>query len=234
MGDRINTLLFDLDGTLTDPREGIVGSIAYALERLGRPVPPLSALERYIGPPLYQAFEELLETDDRARIEGAIELYRERFRDEGIFENRVYPGIADALTTLQASGFTLVVASSKPHPFVRRIIEHFGLRAYFTNLYGSELSGVRSDKVELIAHVLECEGLGAEDGLMIGDRLHDARGAIENQVRSVGVSWGYGSRAELTQAGCERIVDSPEQLVDYLTNFGVSSVSDVDSGAAGC
>lgn len=213
-------LLFDLDGTLTDPREGIVGSIRHALEALGVASPSDARLERCIGPPLATAFSELLETRDQAAIDRAVTLYRERFGEHGLYENVVYPGIDESLAALRRAGHPLFVVSSKPRVYVERIVEHFALRAHFEGLYGSELDGTRSDKVELIAWVLEVEGFGHAAPIMVGDRHHDVIGARRNGLTAVGVGWGYGSRDELGRAGADVVLDHPRELFGALTGSG--------------
>jgi phosphoglycolate phosphatase len=202
-------LLFDLDGTLTDPREGIVGCIRHALERLGCGAPPDPELDICIGPPLRESFCRLA---GEALADAAVEPYRERFRVTGMFENRVYPGIPEALAALGAAGWRLLVVTSKPAVFAERIVRHFELSPHFAAVYGSELSGLRADKGELIAHVLASESIAPERALMIGDRSHDVVGARKNGVRSAGVLWGYGTREELQAAGAGRLYESVAML----------------------
>lgn len=213
-------LLFDLDGTLTDPREGIVGSIRHALAALGVESPCDARLERCIGPPLAAAFAELLETRDPPLIDRAIAAYRERFGERGLYENAVYPGIDESLAALRRAGHPLFVVSSKPRVYVERIVEHFALGAHFDELYGSELDGTRSDKAELIAWVLEAEGFGHAAPIMVGDRHHDVIGARKNGLTAVGVGWGYGSRDELERAGADLVLDHPRELFEALTGSG--------------
>jgi phosphoglycolate phosphatase len=203
-------VLFDLDGTLTDPREGIVACIQHALASLLRPVPDESALLKFIGPPLRDCFRELLGSDDG--VEAAVAAYRDRFRAVGMLENAVYEGIPEALATLRTRGARLYVATSKPRVFAERILEHFDLAKHFTATYGSELDGTRSDKRELIAHVLAESRLSPHSTVMVGDRSHDVLGARANAVLPVGVLWGYGSREELTAAGAERLCVDPSEL----------------------
>lgn len=213
--NRTTTLLFDLDGTLTNPALGITQCIRYALEQMGE-APAAEPLERFIGPPLEESFAQLLDRADDSRVRAAIEHYRHRFTETGIFENEVYPGIPAALTELQAAGVEMYVATAKPHVFANRIIDHFELRSFFRRVYGSELSGVRARKGELIRHLLVEENLSPSNTCMIGDRKHDIEGARENGVRSVGVVWGFGARAELEQAGADDLVES----VASLTRLG--------------
>lgn len=205
----IASLFFDLDGTLTDPREGIVRCIQHALARLDQPIPPADKLVWCIGPPLQAAFSTLLKTEDVAEQQAAVEFYRERYRDIGIFENGVYPGIPEALAALSEQGHRLYVVSSKPGVFVERVIRHYDLDSHFLALHGSELSGERTQKAELITYVLDQHGIAAGDATMIGDRRHDIEGGLATGVRTLGVTWGYGGEAELREAGAADIIDAP-------------------------
>jgi phosphoglycolate phosphatase len=209
-------LFFDLDGTLTDSRPGILKSMHHALTTLGLPVPADEALVRFIGPPTQEAFRELLGSSDPELNARAIAVYRERFARLGIFENSVYPGIVAGLRTLAEAGFPMLVVTSKPEIFAQRIIDHFELRPFFRHVYGSELTGERGNKAELIAHVLASEGLRPASAWMIGDRLHDVRGAKHNGLRSAGVLWGYGDRSELTQAGADAVFESMSDLLRHF------------------
>ena len=206
-------LFFDLDGTLTDSRPGIVSGIQHALQVMGLDVPPAEALLRFIGPPTHDAFREILGTADPELNARAIAIYRERYALSGLFENSVYPGVSEGLSVLAEAGATMFVVTSKPVMFAERIIDHFELRRFFRRVYGSELNGERSNKGDLISYVLGTEQL-ANEPWMIGDRLHDIRGAKLNSLRSAGVLWGYGSREELSQAGADAIFASMPELVD--------------------
>ena len=206
----MKALLFDLDGTLTDPREGITRCIAHALTRMGLEPPPLEALTFAIGPPLRGSFAQLLACEDRARIEQAVAHYRERFADVGLFENAIYPGIAEALRELQDA--QLFVATSKPQVYAERIVRHFGLEAHFVAIHGCELDGTREDKRDLLAHLMELRGVRANDAVMIGDRGADMRAGRHHGMRALGVRWGYGSDDELRDAGAHALCDSPGAL----------------------
>jgi len=206
-------LLFDLDGTLTDPYPGITRCIAYALERMGVPAPPAEKLRWCIGPPLKHSLAKLLASDDASRVEEALTLYRERFGTVGLFENEVYDGVPAVLDTLNAKGHTLFVATSKPEVFARRIVDHFGLGDYFRAVYGSELDGTRADKTHLIAHILEQESLEECESVMIGDRAYDMVGAKANGLSRFGVLWGYGTRGELAGSGAQALVAAPLDLI---------------------
>ena len=190
------TLLFDLDGTLTDPREGITRSVQHALAQLNIHEPDLAALEHFIGPPLLQCFMQTYQLSEELGWQ-AVHHYRERFKVTGLYENRVFDGVDALLGQLVAQGRTLYIATSKPTVFAREIARHFGFEQHFKMIYGSELDGTRTDKVELIAHLLREEGLDPADCLMIGDRKHDLIGASRNGLHGAGVGYGFGSHAEL-------------------------------------
>jgi phosphoglycolate phosphatase len=210
-------IFFDLDGTISDPREGIVHCLQYALERLGHAAPPEQQLVRYIGPPLYESLGVLLNSTDAALVKRAVESYRERFVAKGLFENSLYPGIPDVLEKLRDQHYQLHIVTSKLTTFARQIVGHFGLEGFFHKIHGSELDGTRADKKDLIAHVLNEEQIHPTDAVMIGDREHDIRGALMNGVRPIGVLWGYGSRDELTQAGASVLCDTPESLAKHFS-----------------
>jgi phosphoglycolate phosphatase len=198
----------DLDGTLTDPFEGISKCIAYAMERLGQAVPPDTRLRRFIGPPLLETFGELVGNELAPR---ALEHYRERFSEVGWRENAVYPGIHDALAAITAAGHDCFVATTKPHVFARRIVEHFELATFFTAVYGSELDGTRTDKTELLRYAQRGRPAGRET-VMIGDRYHDVVGALNNGFRAIGVTWGFGTADELLDAGADCLAATPADL----------------------
>ena len=210
-------LLFDLDGTLTDPFPGITKSILYALDMLGGQLPPGESLGWCIGPPLKESFAKLLNSDDSALAEKALAFYRRRFGTVGLFENRVYDGIPQALEALKENGHRLYVATSKPGVFARRIIDHFGLNRYFNGIYGSELDGTRNDKNALISHILQRESIDRSQALMIGDREYDIIGAKQNGVSGVGVLWGYGTQDELEAAGAHAFIQHPRELVTVIS-----------------
>lgn len=212
----IKNVLFDLDGTLTDPREGITRCIQYALERMNRPVPLQSALEAFIGPPLRGTFKNILEATDAALVEEAVCLYRERFSSVGIFENEVYAGVAQMLESLQAAPARLFVATSKAEVFAERILAHFGLSRFFAGVYGSTLDGRFDDKADLLRHLLASERLEARETVMVGDREHDVIAARRNGIFSLGVTYGYGTREELRAAGADALSESPGEVVEFL------------------
>lgn len=206
-------LLFDLDGTLTDPFPGITNCISYALDMLGRQSPPRESLRWCIGPPLKDSFVKLLASDDDALSEKALAFYRERFGSVGLFENKVYVGIPEVLEKLQQGGHTLYVATSKPRVYAERIVDYFGLYRYFKRVYGSELDGTRSDKTGLISHILQKESIATSEASMIGDREHDIIGAKENGLYGYGVLWGYGTKDELETSGAHAFIKTPRDLI---------------------
>ena len=208
----MNTVFFDLDGTLTDPKEGITRSIQYALERLSALVPEMDDLLWCIGPPLRASLAQLLNGDDDAAGE-ALALYRERFAETGLYENAVYAGIPDVLKVLKSQGKRLFVATSKPHVYAERIVEHFGLGDYFEIVFGSELDGTRVEKTDLLQYVIAQTETDPSEAVMIGDREHDMLGARNNGLSRIGVLYGYGSEAELRAAGAEQLVSSPAELL---------------------
>lgn len=209
-------MLFDLDGTLTDPQEGITNSVAYALEQYGIHVEDKSSLNKFIGPPLKDSFMEYYGfAEDRA--EEAVWKYREYFNEDGIFENKVYPGIPQMLQRLNDQGKILIVATSKPTVYAKRILERFELSQYFADVQGSEMDGRRTKKEEVISYALEQNQITDNaQAVMIGDREHDIIGAKKCGLDSIGVLFGYGSREELEGCGAGQIVDTVQMLEDLL------------------
>jgi phosphoglycolate phosphatase len=210
----MHAIFFDLDGTLTDPKPGITGSIQYALRKLDVAVPHQDELTWCIGPPLRASFVTMLGGESRA--DQALALYRERFADVGLYENSVYPDIEHILAALRQQPRRLFVATSKPRVFAERIIDHFGLTGYFERVYGSELDGTRVNKSELLAYAIETTGVDPSQALMIGDRSHDIVGAKNNGMRGIGVLYGYGSEEELIGAGASHVCASPRALLDHI------------------
>lgn len=205
--------LFDLDGTLTDSRPGILACIRYALDHAGVESPGEQDLQRYIGPPLSQSFAQLLAVEVTSpRVTEAIARYRERFTATGMFENTVYERIPSTLDEVARRGARLYVATSKPRVYAQRILEHFGLADRFVAIFGSELDGRLCDKSELIEHVLATAALDPAESVMIGDREHDMFGAVRNRVYPAGVLWGYGAQEELSNAGAQRLLSTPEEI----------------------
>jgi phosphoglycolate phosphatase len=206
-------LLFDLDGTLTDPKIGITRCIQHALEALGHEPPKTDTLEWCIGPPLKYSFGRLLDSGDDTLLEQAVHLYRQRFAEVGLFENRVYDGIPESLAGLQQQGFRLFLATAKPRIFAEQILDHFGLAGYFETAHGSELNGLRTDKSSLVQHILTTEGLAPDQTMIIGDRKFDIIGGKANGIRTGAVTYGYGTREELMAEAPDVLFDSPDQLL---------------------
>ena len=213
----INTVLIDLDGTLTDPKVGITTSARYGLNKIGHPIADDVSIDWIIGPPLKASLAKILNvdvTDDLA--EQALLGYRERFSVTGLFENLVYPTVAETLHALNERGYTLYVATAKPTIYAKQILEHFNLAQYFKVIYGSELTGERTNKAELIAYILEQESLKAENCLMIGDREYDVLGARKNGIEAIAVEYGYGSDDEITRAAPKARIESFTELLQHL------------------
>ncbi len=212
-------MLFDLDGTLTDPKLGITTCVQYALKAFGIEEPDLDKLEPFIGPPLKDSFMEFYGFDE-AKAQKAVEKYRERFQDIGLYENEIYIGIPKMLRTLWKKGIHLAVASSKPTVFVERILEHFKIKKYFEVIVGSELDGTRVNKDEVVQEALrqlfQNKQVEKEKVYMIGDRKFDVEGAHAQGIESVGVSYGYGGLEELKEAQSDYIVRSVAELEGFL------------------
>ena len=207
-------LLFDLDGTITDPAPGIIGSVIHALETLGVEAPQFESLHWTIGPPLRASFRRLLGGDER--VEEALAIYRSRYRDGAMFEATLYEGVAEAISALAKDGYTLVLATSKPHVFARSILAHFALAQHFAAIHGAELDGRHDDKGQLIGHILKVEQVDPASALMIGDREYDVRGAARHGISTIGALWGHGGEAELRAAGAVALCRSPASLPDLV------------------
>lgn len=213
--ERIKNVLFDLDGTLTDPAEGITNALMHAQRRLGMAVSPREALYVFIGPPLIETFMSEWGLT-RAESEQALVYYREHFSTKGLFENVPYEGIGQALAELKEAGLRLFVATSKPEPLSLRILEHFDLLPYFEAVAGSTMDEQRTKKGEVIAYALQTFHLDPAETVMVGDRKHDVIGARENGLPCLGVLYGYGSREELTAAGAAALAADVGELVAWL------------------
>jgi len=209
-------ILFDLDGTITDPGIGITSAIMYALDKMGIEVPERHELYKFIGPPLWDSFEKYygLSYDEADR---AVELYREYYTVKGIFESSLNEGIEDLLKKLKDSGKNIVLATSKPEPFAKQVINSSNLTDYFDFIAGSNLDRTRSDKAEVIKYALSsCNISDIHNTIMIGDREHDILGAKKNNIQSIGVLFGYGSREELESAGADFIAENAKDLEALL------------------
>ncbi len=211
-------ILFDLDGTLTDSGEGIMKSVQYALEKIGKPEPDYHKLRCFVGPPLIRQFMDYAGIDEPTARE-AVGYYRERYAPVGIFENELYPGIETMLKDLKYSGhYLLGVASSKPEKFVEIVLDHFGILKYFDAVVGSVMDGSRSSKREVVEEVLSRLGMSGqrESVILVGDKNYDVEGAREAGMECLAVSYGYGSLEELTEASPLRIVSSPEEVARFF------------------
>jgi phosphoglycolate phosphatase len=211
----ITHVLFDLDGTIADSRLGIVNCLRFGFAECGLPVPPDHELAECIGPPLVVALPRF--GIDHDTVERVIVAYRSRYKPIGILEAELYPGMRDLLYRLADAGLTLAIATSKPEPFAERLVEHFDVHRPLTVVAGATFDETRMHKHDIIAHALaQLPGATPENTVMVGDRHHDIDGARRHGLRGIGVSWGFGSHAELTEAGAWRLVDTAEQLGDLV------------------
>lgn len=205
----MRNILFDLDGTLTDSSLGITRCVQYALEQLGRTAPPADELLFCIGPPLIESFAVLMPDGSPDLPRQAVLHYRDRFDRIGKFENQVYDDIPEALAALLEQDCRLFLATSKAEYFARQILDHFQLSPFFAGIYGARLDGSLCDKGELIAHIIDCEDLAADETLMVGDRRHDMIGAAACRIGGIGVTYGFGSVEELTAHGAAHLAHEP-------------------------
>jgi len=209
-------ILFDLDGTLTDPGLGITNSIMYALKKFGIEETDRTSLYRFIGPPLRESFQRFYGFTEE-QSEQATAYYREYFSDRGLYENAVYDGVETMLKTLQEQGRTLILATSKPEVFAVEILRYFKLEQYFTLIAGATMDASRNKKSDVIAYAIEKSGItDSAKAVMIGDREHDILGAKENGLASIGVLYGYGNRAELTAAGADHIAAAAADILTLV------------------
>ena len=207
------TILFDLDGTLTDSGEGIINCAILALEHFGCPIPTREEMRVFVGPPLHESFIKHGIPADKT--EEAIAVYRSRYIPIGAYENTPYPGIRELLEALKADGHTLYVATSKPEAMSVKILEHFDLAKYFDMICGATMDTSRSSKEDVIAYLLEMNGR-ADNIIMVGDTKFDVLGAKHHGIRTVGVSWGYGKVEDMVSAGAVAIADTMEELLCIL------------------
>ncbi len=216
-------LLFDLDGTLTDPGVGITNSVAYALEKYGIKTDDRTQLYKFIGPPLQDSFEQFYGFS-KEDAKTAVQYYREYYKETGIFENKLYDGMEHLLQSLCEAGKKLFVATSKPEAFAVQILEYFSVNQYFTYIAGSNMDGTRSKKEEVIAYALKAGKIqDLSSAVMIGDREYDVTGAKKAGIASIGVLFGYGSRKELEAAGADALAESPKDIYPIVckANNGV-------------
>ncbi|MGD6849239.1 HAD family hydrolase [Rossellomorea aquimaris] len=220
--DNYKMILFDLDGTLSDPKEGITKSVQYALEKMGMVETDFDKLKRFIGPPLQVSFAEYYNFDEE-HTQRAIDFYRDRFKETGMFENKLYSNIPLLLKSLKEQQYTLVVATSKPTVFSKQILKYFNIDQYFDLIVGSNLDGTRTSKTDIIQYILDkYKDHQQDDFIMIGDRKHDIIGAKNTGIDSIGVTYGYGSFEEISQSKPTYIVKNVEQLKDILMTSRVS------------
>ena len=215
MPARRRLVLFDLDGTLIDSEPGITACLAHAFERIGAELPARDVLRSWIGPPFRQTFPSVL-GDDEARIVAAIDHYRDRFEDVGWTEHAIYEGIPELIASIAGRGDALAVVTTKPASQARLIVDHFPFGGAFARVYGPSDRHAHRSKAEMIAEALADFGARAEHATMIGDRHFDIEGARANDVRGLGVAWGFGSIEELCDAGAHAIAANPAALADLL------------------
>jgi phosphoglycolate phosphatase len=209
-------IFFDLDGTITDSGDGIKNSAAYALNKFGIPVPSRDELNKFIGPPLVGSFRNLFGMSDED-ADLAVVYYREYYAVKGIFENSLYDGVTDMLEALKNAGKTIVLATSKPEIYANQILKYFNIYDYFTHVCGAEMDHKRTDKHEVIEYALETAGVTDRSRvIMVGDRHHDIDGAKKSHLDSIGVTFGYGSFDELTEAGADHVVNDTKELTELL------------------
>ena len=209
----MKTILFDLDGTITDSGEGIMNCATYALEHFGLPVPDRTTLRQFVGPPLRDTFIKFGVPADKA--EEAVAVYRSRYIPVGKYENFPYPGIRELLERLKNEGHKLYVATSKPEEMSIDILTRFDLAKYFDRICGATYDGSRDEKSKVIAYLLELTG--AKDAIMVGDTAFDVIGAACHGIPTIGVSWGYGEVADMKKAGAKAIACTMDELYDHLT-----------------
>ncbi|WP_449455568.1 HAD family hydrolase [Streptococcus suis] len=209
------TILFDLDGTLTDSGQGILNSVAYALEKMGIEEPDTANLNRFIGPPLYESFSRFYQLNPED-TQSAVDAFRVYFKEKGMFENQLYPGIIPLLEELRTAGKPLVIATSKPEIFAKQILEHFGIAHYFDVIAGASLDSSRISKADVIGYAINQLEAFPKHAVMIGDREHDIEGARMHQLPAIGVLYGYGSKQEFEKAGATMIVETVQDLKRVL------------------
>ena len=207
------TILFDLDGTLTDSGEGILNCVELALRHFNLPIPNRQALRVFVGPPLHETFLKFGVAEEN--VEEAVAVFRSRYTTVGKFENTPYPGVHTMLRTLKDQGYTLLIATSKPENMAVEILEKFELAQYFDRICGATLDRSRISKEDVIEYLLKRNGT-AENMIMVGDTAFDVLGAAAHGIPTIGVSWGYGSVEEMQNAGAIAIADSMEELLSYL------------------
>ncbi len=214
----IKNILFDLDGTIIEPQEGIINSVLYALNKLGIEEKSTAKLKGFIGPPLIDSFTDRYSLTETEANE-AVNHYREFFSKKGIYQNTLYNGIIDLIQELSNKGFRLFVATSKPTVFAKRIIAHFQLGHFFEDIVGSNLDNTRKDKTEIIQYLIQSFNLTSSETIMVGDRKFDIIGAKNNSVLSIGVTYGHGSNKELQDSNADLIACSCLELQTLILNI---------------
>lgn len=207
------SVLFDLDGTLTDSGEGIINCAIFAMEKLGVPVPPREKMGVFVGPPLWDTFRDFGVPSNR--LDEAVDIFRSRYVPIGKFENIPYPGIREVLEALRNQGRKLYVATSKPEVTAREILDHFDLSRYFTEICGATIDKSRSAKEEVIAYLLSLDGC-QENSVMVGDTAFDVIGAAAHGIPTIGAAWGYGKTEDMVSVGAAAIAQSPEDLLRII------------------
>ena len=210
-----DTILFDLDGTLTDSGLGITKAVQYALGQMGYEVPPRESLFSFIGPPLHLSFQRHYGMDEEMAVE-AVRQFRVYYNQMGgILENEVYDGVRELLRDLKSAGKRLMIATSKPQAAAELVMNHFGLSEFVPEIVGGT-DDTRNTKGKVIGYALREYGVNPDTAVMVGDREHDIHGAAENGIPAIGITWGYGDRAELEGAGAKAVFDTPEETVQYI------------------
>jgi phosphoglycolate phosphatase len=210
------TILFDLDGTITDSGEGIINSVSYALKKMNLPITDKKKLYSFIGPPLNDSFRTFYQLDESS-VEQAVNYYRENYQLKGMYENHIYAGIVELLTTLKNAGCHMYIATSKPEVYAKQILDHFDLSGYFTGIYGASLDSKRSKKSDVIRYALTSANIvELKEVVMIGDRSHDILGAKENHLASIGVLYGFGDQAELETADADYLATTPAEIATII------------------
>ena len=214
----IKHILFDLDGVISDNSDGITNGVACTMRHFNIDVPPKSERLKFIGPPLQDSFEEYLGLSHEDAKEGVL-VYREYYREHGIFENVMYDGVPELLAKLRGLGFSLYLATSKPEEFAKRILNRFKVDGYFEFIGGATFDGKREKKADVIRYVMNSCGISPDDAVMVGDRHHDVHGAFECSLPCIGVLYGFGSYEELTSAGAIGLAETPLDIVRILNEM---------------
>lgn len=214
------TVLLDLDGTLSDSRPGIAASFRFTLGEMGHDPDATGDLTWAVGPPIAVSIQRLLSLYGDDRVDRAVQIYRARYSEIGLYDCSVFPGVLAMLEGLRDAGSTMFVATSKRRDFADRVIDHLNLRAFVGGVYGALPGGGLDEKQDLLSHIIATENLTAGAPVMVGDRLHDIHAAKANGLRSIGVLWGYGGAEELSAAGADAMAETPDNVVGLVTRFG--------------